>query len=167
MTQPETRAAPLPRTRLPLLVVGVTTVATLLLLPFSTRQLGSTTSFMPAMLSAVACFDVLSVFFLIGDYRDRGDTRLLVMGWAYLWSLLVMGGYALAFPGAVSPSPPFATGASVAPYLYVLWHGGFPLLLGLAWAPWPERIRLETPVHRRTPVAILGSLLTRRPQSGW
>ena len=160
MTQPETRAAPLPRTRLPLLVVGVTTVATLLLLPFSTRQLGSTTSFMPAMLSAVACFDVLSVFFLIGDYRDRGDTRLLVMGWAYLWSLLVMGGYAFAFPGAASPSPPLATGASVAPYLYVLWHGGFPLLLGLAWAPWPERIRLETPVHRRTSVAILGSLLT-------
>lgn len=133
---------------------------TLLLLPFSTGQLGSTTSFLPAMLSAVACFDVLSVFFLIGDYLDRGDTRLLVMGWAYLWSLLVMGSYALAFPGAVSNAPPLATAASVAPYLYVLWHGGFPLLLGVAWAPWPERIRQETPVHRRASVAVLGSLLT-------
>lgn len=47
------------------------------------------------MLSAVACFDVLSVFFLIGDYLDRGDIRLLVMGWAYLWSLLILGCYAL------------------------------------------------------------------------
>lgn len=160
MTQPETRAASLPRTRLPIIVAGVTATATLVLLPFSAHQLGPTTSFVPAMLSAVACFDVLSVFFLVGDYLDRGDARLLVMGWAYLWSLLEMVAYALAFPGGVSASPPLATGVSVAPYLYVLWHGGFPLLLGIAWAPWPMRFREQTLPHRRTPVAVMGSLVT-------
>jgi hypothetical protein len=56
-------------------------------------------SYIPAMLSVVACFDVISVYLLVGDYRDRGDVRLLMIAWAYAWSLAMMGGYALAFPG--------------------------------------------------------------------
>ncbi len=94
---------------------------------------------MSALISVVACFDLLSVYLLVGDYRDRGDARLLAMAWAYSWSLVVMGGYALAFPGAVATTPPVAVTPSMAPYLYIAWHAGFPVLLGAAWAPWPRR----------------------------
>ena len=45
------------------------------------------------------------------------------------------------FPGAIMADPPLAFTSSMAPYLYLTWHCGFPVLLGLAWAPWPTRLR--------------------------
>jgi diguanylate cyclase (GGDEF)-like protein len=132
---------------------GAVVLATVILVPLSRHQLQSSYSFMPAMLSVVACFDVISVYLLVGDYRDRGDVRLLMMAWAYAWSLVLMGGYALAFPGAVTTDPPLALTRSMAPYFYVTWHTGFPLLLAVAWAPWPARWLTPTPVGRRLAVA--------------
>jgi diguanylate cyclase (GGDEF)-like protein len=134
--------------------LGVLLTTAALLVPGG-RQLGPTVSFVPAMLAVVACFDVLSVYLLVADYRDRGDVRLMMMSWAYVWSLVVMGGYALAFPGAVTVRPPLAHTASVAPYLYVAWHAGFPLLLGAAWLPLPSRWLAPTgPRLRRRLVAV-------------
>jgi diguanylate cyclase (GGDEF)-like protein len=135
---------------------GTVVLATAVLVPLGPHPLPSSISFMPAMLSVVACFDVISVYLLVGDYRDRGDVRLLLMAWAYAWSLVLMGGYALAFPGAVAVHPPLAVTRSMAPYLYIAWHTGFPLLLGLAWAPWPNRWTAPTPAHRRRAVAAGG-----------
>lgn len=134
--------------RAPLVVAAVTVVATMALLPLSRHQLGPTTSFVPAMLAIVACFDLMSVYLLVGDYRDNGEMRMLAMSWAYLWSLVMMGGYALAFPG-VMPHPPLATAPSVAPWLYLGWHVGFPVLLGLAWSVWPSPVRTRTPIESR------------------
>jgi diguanylate cyclase (GGDEF)-like protein len=137
--------------RRPLVVSAVATVlVALVVLPFCTNQWGPSVSFMPALIVVVAGFDLLSVYLLVGDYRDRGDVRLLVMACAYTWSLIVMGGYALSFPGAIAMDPPLAVTASMAPYFYVIWHGGFPLLLGCAWAPWPARWGRPTPERTRT-----------------
>lgn len=126
---------------------AVTVLVTAALMPFGALQLPSTVSFVPALIAMVACFDLLSVILLVGAYRDRGDVRLLLMATAYVWSLVAMAGYALAFPGAVSVRPPLATAPSTAPYLYLVWHGGFPLILGLAVGPW----------HRRPAVATFGA----------
>jgi diguanylate cyclase (GGDEF)-like protein len=145
----------------PLLITAVVlTVLTGVLLPVGTHQLPSTISFMPAMIGIVACFDVMSVYLLLGDYRDRGDLRMLVMALAYLFSLVVMGGYALAFPGAISVDPPLALTPSMAPYYYVLWHTGFPLLLGAAWAPWPARWTARTPKPQRSLIATAAVMLS-------
>lgn len=129
-------------------VVGLV-VFTGALVPFSHYQLGPTISFLPAMLAVVACFDLITIYFLIGDYRDRGDVRLLMMSMSYVWSLVVMTAYAAAFPGVFSDEPPLAFTPSMAPYFYILWHAGFPVLLGAAWAPWPERWVAPTPDSRR------------------
>jgi diguanylate cyclase (GGDEF)-like protein len=123
------------------------------LAPVVTRQLGPTVSFVPAMLGVVTCFDVMSVYLLVGEYRDSGDIRLLAMSWAYLASLVFMGAYAFAFPG-VTVHPPLAITPSMAPWFYVAWHAGFPTLLGIAWAPWPARWTANTrPSRRRGTVA--------------
>lgn len=145
-----------PISRRALIVAACSAVlATAILLPLGRHQLGPTISFMPAMLSVVACFDVISVYLLVGDYRDRGDVRLLMMAWAYAWSLVLMSGYALAFPGAVTTDPPLAVSPSMAPYLYIAWHCGFPLLLGIAWAPWPSRWVPPAPAGKRRFVAAV------------
>ena len=114
----------------------VAVLATMIALPLGSAQLGPTTSFVPAVLATVACFDIMSVWLLAGEYLDTGDRRMLGMTLAYLWSLLLMGGYGLAFPGVISHHPPLAVTASMAPYFYIGWHVGFPALLGAAWSPW-------------------------------
>jgi diguanylate cyclase (GGDEF)-like protein len=149
--------------RLPWLAATVVVAVSAALLPFSHRGLGHAASFVPAMVSVIACFDLLSVYLLVGDYMDRGNRRLLVMAWAYAGSLVIMAGYALAFPGAVSTHPLLAATASTAPYLYIAWHGGFPVFLALAWAPWPSRWTAPTSPSRRAGTAtatVLASVLT-------
>jgi hypothetical protein len=124
----------------PLIISSVAAVlATIVVLPVSHEQLGASSSFITATLAVVACFDLMSVYLLLGDYESRGDPRLLMMSWAYAWSLVVMCGYALAFPGAVSAHPVLAVTPSMAPYFYIAWHWGFPVVLAAAWAPWPHR----------------------------
>jgi hypothetical protein len=92
-----------PVSRRPVLLAATTGgLATIAVLPFSHRMLGPSGPFVTAMLTIVACFEFLSVYLLVGDYRSQGDPRLLMMSWACCWSLVVMGGYALAFPGAVT-----------------------------------------------------------------
>ena len=149
---PITRVA----SRRPLVIAGLVVVAfTVAMLPASTHRLGPTVSFVPAMLAVVACFDVLSMYLLVGEYHDSGDVRLLAMSWAYLWSLVTMAAYALAFPGVISPHPPLELTPSMAPWFYVAWHAGFPILLGAAWAPWPRGwTRVSTPRRRHRTSAL-------------
>ena len=130
-------------------------LVTAILMPLARHQLGPSTSFVPAMLAVVVCFDVMSVYLLVGDYRDRGDVRILMMAWAYAWSLVMLSGYALAFPGVILAHAPLGVTPSTGPYLYVAWHTGFPLLLGVAWAPWPTRWTSPTPAVRRRDVAVV------------
>jgi diguanylate cyclase (GGDEF)-like protein len=126
------------------------------ILPVMHVQLRSSTSFMPGLLGAVTVFDLMSVYLLVGDFRDRGELRTLVTSLAYVWSLMLVVGYALAFPSAVLADPPLAMTASSAPYLYLTWHCGFPVLLGLAWAPWPARVpRLATTRNRLRLAVVL------------
>ncbi len=54
--------------RRPLIVVAMLVVlSTALLLPFCKLQLDASVSFVAAMLSLVACFDLMSVYLLVGD----------------------------------------------------------------------------------------------------
>ena len=144
-------------------VVGVTAGV----VPIMHLQLSASTSFVPALVAAVTVFDLMSVYLLAGDFRDKGELRTLVTTLAYVWSLTVMLGYALAFPDAIRHDPPLAFSASSAPYLYLAWHCGFPVLLGLAWAPWPAgvarvvpaRVRLRLVVGLTTASAALGAVV--------
>lgn len=152
--------------RVPLQVSAGACLFTAALLPVGTTPLGPTISFVPAMLAAVACFDVMSLCLLTGGYTDTGDRRMLATSLAYLWSLVAMAGYALAFPGVFAGHPPLASVPSVAPYLYIAWHAGFPLILGAAWAPWPARLTRQTPRARRRRALLVSSLAVASVAAG-
>ncbi len=89
----------------PIVVAGTATLATALMLPFSHYWIGRSPSFLPAVLAVVACFDAISVALLASDYVDKGDLRLLATCGAFVWSLILMGGYALSFPGVTDHAP--------------------------------------------------------------
>ena len=122
----------------PLIVSGVLGAAAALIVPFMKHQLGPHVSFLPAVIALVSVLDLISAYLLQQQFRAEGDPRSLAMAGAYTWSFVVMLGYALAFPGVVSPTPPFASDASVAPWLFVIWHTGFPVLLSLGWVVRPR-----------------------------
>lgn len=133
----------------PLVLSLAALIVTLSLLPVCARYLGPTTSgYVAAVLAVVVCFDLLSMWLLMGEYAETGDRRMLAMAMAYLWSLALVIGYALAFPGVISTVPPLAFAPSVAPYLYLGWHIGFPVLLGAAWSPWATLDRVDERARR-------------------
>jgi signal transduction histidine kinase len=115
--------------RLTMIVITIVTAA---VLPFSHRDLGRQAAFLPAILSIVFFVDLLSAYLLTLRFRDTGDIRVLLMASAYVWSCVVVVGYALSFPGLVGSHPPLDVWPSGTPWLYVLWHVGFPTLMALA-----------------------------------
>lgn len=149
---------PVPRLDARATALTLTCVSALAVVPVMTRGLAEGPSFVTAVVALVACFDLLSIGLLAGVYRDNGDRRVLALTVAYTWSLVVMTGYAAAFPGVMGVHPPLMTWTSVAPYLWVSWHAGFPLLLGLAYAPWPTRWTTPAPRAVRTVELALGLL---------
>jgi diguanylate cyclase (GGDEF)-like protein len=133
----------------PLLAGGVIVIASGAVVPLAGHVLGPTSSFVPALLAVVLCFDLMSTYLLITNFLDTGELRMLLMACAYLWSMVLLSGYALAFPGVFSSVPPFGAVHSTAPWLYVGWHVGFPLLLAVAWAPLPLPVQRNVPSGMR------------------
>lgn len=149
-------AVPHPARRLLLSFVPVVLVVTLVL-PFSALHLGGMPSFMPAMLALVIGLDLISLVLLVGQFRNSGDRRALVLAAAYAFSLAVLGGFAAAFPGVLGVVGPLGAWPSTAPWLWVAWHTGFPVLLAVAVAPWPARWSraVEAPARRLATCATL------------
>src|SRR5579863_9526126 len=133
----------------PLVAGGVIVLASAAVVPFAGHVVGPTSSFVPAMLAVVLCFDLMSTYLLITNFLDTGELRMLLMAGAYLWSMVLLSGYALAFPGVIASVPPFGAVHSTAPWLYVGWHVGFPTLLAMAWAPLPMRLQRSVPANFR------------------
>ena len=140
----------------PLLAVAA---VVLLVLPVADTPLAAQPSFVPVMLAVVCCFDVLSVALLVGQFRDTGAPRALALSWAYLFSLVTVLGWAAAFPGVFGTPAPLGRVASTAPWLWVVWHTAFPVLLAVALAPWPARAErcLEPERRRALAWATLGA----------
>ncbi|HTW05997.1 MAG TPA: MASE4 domain-containing protein [Acidimicrobiales bacterium] len=124
-------------------------VASLAALPVASVRLSAEPSFVPAMLALVCCFDLLSALFLLRQFLDTGDRLLLRLSWAYVFSLVVLTGYGASFPGVLGTSPPLALYPSTAPWLWVTWHTGFPVLLAAALGPTRRPSRRQVSPERR------------------
>jgi diguanylate cyclase (GGDEF)-like protein len=140
---------------MPLLVSAVTFAATLALLPVADIPLAPKPAFLPAALAAVFGFHLISLCLLVGDYRDRGDRRILLTSCGYLAALLLITGYTLTLPGIAFENPMWVSSQSVTPYLYLFWHVVFPLVVGLAWAPWPSQWTVPTERQARVRRLVL------------
>jgi PAS domain S-box-containing protein len=136
-----------------LLVVVVVVCA----LPFSRIDIGGSSTFVPAIFPLAWGLDLLCAALLIRHFRDSGDARVLLVASAYVFSLVVLGGSAAAFPGAGSDVPLLGAWPSTAPWLWVAWHTGFPVLLAAGVAPWPDRWSrfVSVSARRRTTWAMV------------
>jgi hypothetical protein len=108
--------------------------------------------FIPAFLSAVIVTDLITAYLLFVHAPLSRRFDLLCLAGAYLFSSALAIGQLLVFPGVVAVNGLFGAGSQSAVWLWVFWHGGFPLLVIAAMAlAWRERqgagLGRPRPVH--------------------
>ena len=123
-----------------LIVAGLILIVVVVsVLPFSRIDLGGRSAFVPAIVPLVCGVDLLCVLLLVRQFRDSGEARAIVLASAYVFSLVVLVGFVAAFPGVDGDAGILGAWPSTAPWLWVAWHIGFPVLLAAAVGPWPDR----------------------------
>lgn len=114
------------------LAVAAVVVSLLLfaaLAPFAKTQLPPVAAFIPAYEASLVVLDLITVSLLCGQYLSFHSRSLLVLAGGYLFSALITGVHALTFPGLFSPSGLLGAGPQTTAWLYMFWHGGFPLFV--------------------------------------
>lgn len=115
--------------RLAATVVALSILAFAALAPFAKTQLISVTAFIPTYESSLVVLDLTTVALLCGQYLTFRSRALLVLASGYLFTALMTVVHALSFPGLYAPSGLLGAGPQSTAWLYMLWHGCFPLFV--------------------------------------
>jgi two-component system sensor histidine kinase UhpB len=130
--------------RLALAVVALSAVIFLATAPFARLKLTPVFAFIPIYESILVVTDVITAVLLFGQFAFLRSRSVLVLASAYLFTALMTVAHALTFPGLFSPTGLLGAGPQSTAWLYMFWHGGFPLLsprsstrAGSTWASTP------------------------------
>ena len=97
--------------------------------PFATHQLMAVPAFVPAYESALVLSDLITAVLLFGKFNVLRSRALFVLASGYLFTALIAFAHALTFPNVFAPTGLLGGGAQTTPWLYMIWHGGFPLFV--------------------------------------
>ena len=97
--------------------------------PFATMQLAQVSAFIPIYESSLVIIDLITAVLLFGQFNILRLRALLVLASGYLFTALMTVAHALTFPGVFAPTGLLGAGPHSTAWLYILWHGGFPLFV--------------------------------------
>jgi signal transduction histidine kinase len=138
-------------------VVLISLSAFALAAPFAKTKLPPVMAFVPSYESALAINDLVTAILLFGQYNILRWRAILLLASGYLFTALMAVPHALSFPGLISETGLLGGGQTTA-WLYMLWHGGFPLaVIGYALLTTRDRTRQAPVTSARG--AILASLI--------
>ena len=142
--------------RLALAVVALSAAIFLATAPFARLKLTPVFAFIPIYESILVVTDVITAVLLFGQFAFLRSRSVLVLASAYLFTALMTVAHALTFPGLFSPTGLLGAGPQSTAWLYMFWHGGFPLLvIAYAWLARGDGQTDRVSAHPR--LAILGS----------
>jgi signal transduction histidine kinase len=121
--------------------------------PFASLQLPRVDAFVPALQTVLCVTDLITAALLFSLYSIQPLPGLLALASGYIFSGLFAFLQTLAFPGAYSPSGLIGDQLNSAPYLFILWHIGFPLAVTV-YALLDDRPRADDPRGRSTKATI-------------
>ena len=102
-------------------------------LPFSRVQLPAVPAFVASYQSALAINDLITTILLLSQFSLLRSRSLLVLASGYLFTAVAALVHGLTFPNLFAASGLLNAGPQTAAWLYMVWHGGFPLfVLGYA-----------------------------------
>ena len=122
------RATPGQR-RIAMGIAGVALLAFILVVPFVRTPLPKLPAFIPAYQAALFFIDLITAVLLIDQILRLRSMALLVLAAGYLFDAFIIVPHTLSFPGAFAPTGLLGGGEQTTAWLYVVWHGGFPLFV--------------------------------------
>ena len=97
-------------------------------------------AFIPAYISAVIVTELITAYLLFVHTPLARRFDILFLAGAYLFSSVMASGQMLVFPGVFSVHGLFGAGPQSAVWVWVFWHGGFPVMVIAAMAVnWLEK----------------------------
>lgn len=114
--------------RFAFIVGAIIALITLMSVPFAQISLPKSNTFLPVLLGAMVCFELITVFVLYNQFRVSRSPKILILCAGYMYSALMTLAYMLTFPGFFPPDF-YRPGNQTAEYLYAFWHAGFPLAI--------------------------------------
>jgi signal transduction histidine kinase/CheY-like chemotaxis protein len=135
--------------QLALAVVVVSAGIFLTLAPFAKVKLAPVSAFIPIYESILVVTDLITAVLLLGQFTFLRARALLILASGYMFTGLITVSHALTFPGLFAPTGLLGAGPQSTAWLYMFWHGFFPLVV-IAYA-WTKHSRPEV----RRPVASM------------
>ena len=131
------------------------------LAPFATRPLPQVWAFIPIYELAIVISDLVTAAILFIQFNILRSHALLALACGYLFTALMAISHALTFPGLFSPTGLLGAGPQSTAWLYVFWHGGFPLTV-IFYALSKDKINGAGPPRRfarGTPLLVIGAVI--------
>jgi signal transduction histidine kinase len=107
----------------------VSLVAFLAVVPLARVKLAPVAAFIPSYEAALAINELITATLLFSQHSRLRSPALLVLACGYLFSVAMIIAHALSFPGVFGPHGVIGGGAQTTAWLYMFWHGGFPLFV--------------------------------------
>lgn len=95
--------------------------------PFAKIPLARIDAFIPIYQSGVLINDLITAVLLYGQFSIVRSRALLLLASGYLFTALMVVAHTLSFPGLFAPGGLLGSGPQTTAWLYMFWHGGFPL----------------------------------------
>lgn len=97
--------------------------------PFARMPLAQLWAFIPIYQSALALNDLITAVLLFAQFRILRSRALLALACGYLLCTGMVVAHTLSFPGLFSQTGVLGAGPQTTAWLYMYWHGGFPLFV--------------------------------------
>jgi PAS domain S-box-containing protein len=110
-------------------VVGVSAILFALTIPYAAVPLSPIPGFVASYQSALAVNDLITAVLLFSQFAVLRTRSLLLLANGYLFTAPIALVHALTFPGLFAPTGLLEAGPQTTVWLYMIWHGGFPLLV--------------------------------------
>ena len=110
-------------------VIVASTLVFLVLAAFARMPLPQVPPFIPIYQSALVINDAITAVFLLGQRQFSQTNALNLLAGGYLFTALMAIMHALTFPGLFSAAGLLGAGPQTTAWLYMFWHGGFPLFV--------------------------------------
>jgi signal transduction histidine kinase/CheY-like chemotaxis protein len=110
-------------------VIVVAFLAFIVTIPYVRVPLARVPAFIPAYQAALFIIELMTAVLLLGQFNRWRSLALLALGAGYLFDAAMILPHTLTFPGVFSPTGLLGAGEQTTAWLYVFWHGGFPLFV--------------------------------------
>jgi len=156
--------------RLAVAMMTISAVMFVACVPYVNVHLPTVPSFVAVYNSVLMLNDFATSIILFGQFSIVRSRAVLLLAGGYLFTSLITAVQGLTYPGVFTAAGLFGAGPQTAAWLYMFWHGGFPLAVILYALSRGRGGEMKTPPRAAVTYAVaaaLGAVLASWFLSTW